>query len=108
MRPRLGVGKTTAYLETVLIGPDGQVLISVEASLELTITENGPGWSGVITLQNADQTPEWIRNAYALQLPLTIRTAPDREGLVIIEALWRRASTPWQARVTGVGTRPFD
>src|SRR4051794_5491417 len=97
------------YLGTVdAIGADGEVLESVRASLGSTTNLREPGWGGTFTLQTTDRSPEWIRSAYGLQVPLTIRTTTGRTATVLVHELWRGSSNPWKAEVTGTGPAPFD
>jgi len=99
----------TSYLGKIdAIGADGEVLESVRASLGSMTSLQGQGWGGTFTLQRTVRSPEWIRNAYALRLPVTIRTSTGRTGAVLIQELWRGSSNPWQAEVTGTGSVPFD
>jgi hypothetical protein len=99
----------TGYLGTIeALGTDGEVLDSMRALLGSKASQNGQGWGGTFTLETAPRSPEWIRNAYALRLPVTIRTATGRTGTVLINELWRRSFNPWQAKVTGTGSVPFD
>jgi hypothetical protein len=99
----------TSYLGAIdAIGTDGEVLGSLRASLRSLSSLNGQGWGGTFTLERTPRSPEWIRNAYALRLPVTIRTTTGRTGAVLINELWRPSSNPWQAEVTGTGSVPFD
>jgi len=99
----------TSYVGTIdAIGVDGDVLESVRASLGSVTSLHGQGWGGTLTLQRTARSPEWIRNAYALRLPVMIRTTTGRTGVVLIHELWRGSSNPWQAEVTGTGLVPFD
>lgn len=99
----------TSYFGNIdAIGADGEVLESVRASLGRTAGLHGQGWGGSFTLQKTARSPEWVRNAFGLRLPVTIRTTTGRIGTVLIHELWRGRSNPWQAEVTGTGSEPFD
>jgi len=99
----------TSYLGAIdAIGTDGEVLESVQASLGSTTSPHGQGWGGTFTLQKTARSPDWIRSAYGLRTPVTIRTTTGRTGEVLIHELWRSRFHPWQAEVIGIGSLPFD